>query len=114
MSLKTEKLNSLKLGPCRELRPSLPKWRVPGMQLLSSSCRSVAGISPGARRGKCRQVQVLGGVAGILRGCNLVRPVKAFARSGVVSFKFIVQVPGLAILQVENAIEAPAILQPVT
>src|SRR5258707_3623434 len=36
VSLKTEKLNSLKLGPCRELRPRLPKWRVPATQLLSS------------------------------------------------------------------------------
>ena len=34
--LNTEKLNSLKLGPLRELRPRLPKWRVPAMQLLSS------------------------------------------------------------------------------
>src|SRR4051812_32275490 len=36
VSLKTEKLNSLKLGPFSELRPRLPKWRVPAMQLLSS------------------------------------------------------------------------------
>src|SRR5580765_7375929 len=40
VSLKTEKLNSLKLGPCKELRPRLPKWRVPGTQLVSSDERS--------------------------------------------------------------------------
>ena len=44
VSLKTEKLNSLKLGPCRELRPSLPKWRVPGMQLVSSALPSLLGL----------------------------------------------------------------------
>ena len=41
VSLKTEKLNSLKLGPCKELRPSLPKWRVPGTQLVSSALPSL-------------------------------------------------------------------------
>src|SRR4029077_11597166 len=41
VSLKTEKLNSLKLGPCRELRPRLPKWRVPGTQLVSSDVPSL-------------------------------------------------------------------------
>src|SRR5437763_5633284 len=33
--LNREKLNSLKLGPRNEFRPSLPKWRVPGTQLNS-------------------------------------------------------------------------------
>src|SRR5580698_11043389 len=36
VTLNTEKLSSLKLGPSREFRPSLPKCRVPGTQLLSS------------------------------------------------------------------------------
>src|SRR5579863_143166 len=44
VSLNTEKLNSLKLGPCRELRPSSPKWRVPGMQLVSSAVPSLLGF----------------------------------------------------------------------
>src|ERR1700691_1654910 len=44
VSLKTEKLNSLKLGAIRELRPSSPKWRVPATQLLSS-------VAPGSRVG---------------------------------------------------------------
>src|SRR5208282_3946402 len=35
VSLNTEKLNSLKLGPRSEFRPRLPKWRVPARQLLS-------------------------------------------------------------------------------
>src|SRR5215472_12678998 len=40
VSLKTEKLNSLKLGPRSELRPRFPKCRVPGMQLDSSELPS--------------------------------------------------------------------------
>src|SRR5580704_13043157 len=35
VSLKTEKLNSLKVGPRRMLRPMSPKCRVPAWQLLS-------------------------------------------------------------------------------
>src|SRR5579871_4267661 len=44
VSLKAEKLNSLKLGPLSEFRPRLPKWRVPGMQLLSSADPSLVGL----------------------------------------------------------------------
>src|SRR5579863_368569 len=44
VSLNTEKFNSLKLGPSRELRPSLPKWRVPGMQLVSSELPSLLAL----------------------------------------------------------------------
>src|ERR1700757_2467318 len=44
VSLKTEKLNSLKLGPFKELRPKLPKWRVPGTQLVSSDVPSLVGL----------------------------------------------------------------------
>src|SRR5579864_3235107 len=42
--LYTEKLNSLKGGPFRELRPRLPKWRVPGIQLLSSPAPLPVGL----------------------------------------------------------------------
>src|ERR1700686_1413148 len=44
VSLKMEKLNSLKLGPFKELRPKLPKCRVPGMQLVSSEVPSLVGF----------------------------------------------------------------------
>src|SRR5208282_313104 len=73
----------------------------------------IVGVSKGARSGECRQVYVLSQIAGIvLRSSNLVRPVKAFARAGVLSFKLVVEVPGLTILQVEDAVQAPAVLQP--
>src|SRR5208282_4070346 len=56
-------------------------------------------------------VYVLSRVAGVLRSRDLVRTVKAFARARVVSFKLIVQMPGLPILQIEDTVEAPAVLQ---
>src|ERR1035438_8678430 len=40
VSLKMEKLNSLKLGPFRELRPRSSKCLVPGTQLVSSELPS--------------------------------------------------------------------------
>ena len=42
--LKIERLNSLNAGPRSELRRRLPKWRVPGMQLVSSELPSFKGL----------------------------------------------------------------------
>ena len=112
VSLKTEKLNSLKLGPCKELRPRLPKCRVPGTQLVSSDVPSdPRRVSPSAGRGERGQVQELRRIVGILHRADHIRTVKSFACSGIVSLKFVVQMPRLSVLQVEHSIEAPAILQ---
>ena len=107
-----EKLNSLKAGP---------KQRVAAFVAEVASAGDAIGfvraavvplrISPGAGCGERRQIQVLRGIVGVLRLRDLVRPVKAFARSRVVALEFVVKVPGLAILQVEDAVEAPAVLQ---
>ena len=43
VSLKAEKLNSLKLGPLSEFRPRLPKWRVPGCSCFHLRIRRWSG-----------------------------------------------------------------------
>ena len=75
-------------------------------------CAWVLKRVPRAGRGEGRQVYVVKRVAGIvLRSRNLVWTIESFARTRVVSFELIVQMPGLTILQVEDAVQPPAVLQ---
>src|SRR6266496_1648126 len=66
---------------------------------------------PRAGSSEGREVQELRGILGVLKRPNDIGPVKSFACSGIVAFEFIVQVPGLSILQIEHTVEAPAVLQ---
>src|SRR5712671_7842644 len=68
VSLNTEKLNSLKLGPRNELRPRLPKCRVPATQLLSSVA---PGLSVGSHVQGAANAARFKNCAGLLEYCGV-------------------------------------------
>ena len=43
---------------------------------------------------------------------NHIRPVKAFPGARIVALKFVIELPGLAVLQIHYAVNPPAIFQP--
>lgn len=84
----------------------------PFVSEVASACHAIALVGcarierwiPGARSGKRRQIQVLRRITGILRGSDHIRPIKSLAGSRVITLEFIVQLPGLSILQIEDSV----------
>ena len=67
---------------------------------------------PGTRRRKGSETQEMKWISEVvLHGTHYVGTIEALSCSGVVSFEFVIQVPRLSILQVQNSVDAPPVHQ---